>query len=296
MTSSSQEPALSRVGYDRAALRRTDEAWLAGAWKRAGVLLVAPDHRVAFDDTDAGPRLRLAGSDAVPDGALRIFLGERDGTPYFAALDTESPEDRDGGPARGGLRDIGAELDDLGTGLLTAAISLANWHRTHTRCPRCGTATEVVKAGWSRLCPNDGSEHFPRTDPAVIMLVHDGGDRCVLGRQPSWPEGRFSVLAGFVEAGESAEAAVAREVGEEVGIAVRDVRYAASQPWPFPGSLMLGFTARLAGPAELRLQDGELAEAHWYTRDQIRRRDGLLRLPPPVSIAYRLITDWLGSG
>lgn len=297
MTQSSREPALSRVGFDRAALRRTDEAWLAGAWKRGRVLLVAPDQRVAFDDTGAGPRLRLAGSDEVPDAALRIFLGERDGVPYFAALDTEPPADPDGGSgARGGLRDIGAELDDLGTGLLTAAISLANWHRTHTRCPRCGTATEVIKAGWSRLCPNDGSEHFPRTDPAVIMLVHDGGDRCVLGRQPSWPEGRFSVLAGFVEAGESAEAAVAREVDEEVGITVRDIRYAASQPWPFPGSLMLGFTARVDGPSELELQDGELAEAHWYSREQIRRRDGDLRLPPPVSIAYRLITDWLESG
>jgi NAD+ diphosphatase len=118
----------------------------------------------------------------------------------------------------------------------------------------------------------------------------------VLGRQPSWPEGRFSVLAGFVEAGESAEAAVAREVDEEVGITVRDIRYAASQPWPFPGSLMLGFTARVDGPSELELQDGELAEAHWYSREQIRRRDGDLRLPPPVSIAYRLITDWLESG
>ena len=151
----------------------------------------------------------------------------------------------------------------------------------------------MVNGGWVRRCPADGSEHFPRTDPAVIMLVHDGGDRCVLGRQAVWPEGRFSILAGFVEPGESAEAAVAREVDEEVGLAITDVTYAGSQPWPFPSSLMLGYTTRATG-SELNLRDGELAEARWFTRDEVRAR--AVRLPPPVSIAHRIITDWVAQG
>jgi NAD+ diphosphatase len=130
------------------------------------------------------------------------------------------------------------------------------------------------------------------------MLVHDGDDRCILGRQPTWPPGRYSILAGFVEPGESAEAAVAREVAEEVGLAVRDVRYAASQPWPFPSSLMLGFLARAVGDLTLRpvgdrLGDGELAEAGWFSRDEIRHRRGIGALPPPVSIARRIIDAWL---
>jgi NAD+ diphosphatase len=152
----------------------------------------------------------------------------------------------------------------------------------------------MVNAGWSRLCPADGSEHFPRTDPAVIMLVHDGADRCVLGRQASWPPGRYSILAGFVEPGESAEAAVAREVAEEVGLTVTDVRYAGSQPWPFPSSLMLGFTALAVGGRTLKMVDGELADARWVSREEIRRGE-VVALPPPVSIAYRIIADWLDS-
>jgi NAD+ diphosphatase len=125
------------------------------------------------------------------------------------------------------------------------------------------------------------------------MLVHDGGDRCVLGRQAVWPEGRFSILAGFVEPGEAAEAAVVREVDEEVGLPITDITYAGSQPWPFPSSLMLGFTARATG-STLNLRDGELAEARWLTRDEVRA--GVVRLPPPVSIAHRIITDWLAQG
>jgi NAD+ diphosphatase len=149
-----------------------------------------------------------------------------------------------------------------------------------------------VLGGSVRRCTADGSEHFPRTDPAVIMLVHDGADRCVLGRQPSWPAGRFSTLAGFVEPGEAAELAVVREVQEEVGITVTDVAFRASQPWPFPSSLMLGFWARATDDV-ITLDGSELAEARWLTRDQLRREDVLL--PPPVSIAWRLITDWLDA-
>jgi NAD+ diphosphatase len=127
------------------------------------------------------------------------------------------------------------------------------------------------------------------------MLVHDGDGRCVLGRQAVWPQGRYSILAGFVDPGESAEAAVAREVGEEAGIAVTDIRYVASQPWPFPASIMLGFTARVDGDPTLHIDNDEIQDARWFTRDEIRRRDGVALLPSPVSIAYRIITDWLDA-
>jgi NAD+ diphosphatase len=173
-------------------------------------------------------------------------------------------------------------------------MALDNWHRTHTHCPRCGAPTESEQGGWQRRCVQDGSTHFPRTDPAVIMLVHDGADRCLLGRQPTWPEHRFSCLAGFVESGESAEGAVVREVAEEVGVTVTDVSYRSSQPWPFPCSLMLGYRAR-ATDERITLPDGEIAEARWLTRQQLRdaMASGDVLLPPPVSIAHQLITEWL---
>jgi NAD+ diphosphatase len=161
-----------------------------------------------------------------------VFLGEHDGTAYAVVRSA-----RDLHADRWlGLREIGAELPEVEAGLLVEAIALAQWHDRHLYCPRCGRQTASEQAGWVRRC-TQGHEQFPRTDPAVIMLVHDGADRCILGRQAVWPAGRFSILAGFVEPGESAEAAVAREVFEEVGVTVTDVRYAGSQPWPFPSSL-----------------------------------------------------------
>lgn len=304
----SEPPALARVGIDHAVAHRTDEEWLAAAWPRAAVLLVAADGTVPVEETDDGPRLRLVPSPEQNDAQLRVFLGERDGTPYFALLDmTPRPDgttaamrgrfsERAPGQVNADLREVGAELDATGSGLLSAATALRNWHLRHTHCPRCGSPTAVTQAGWARRCPVDDSEHFPRTDPAVIMLVHDGGERCVLGRQPTWPPHRYSILAGFVDPGESAEAAVAREVGEEVGIAVTDVTYVSSQPWPFPGSLMLGFTALVDGDSTLHVDHSEIDDAQWFSRDRIRaERGGELLLPPPVSIAYRLITDWLDS-
>jgi NAD+ diphosphatase len=176
-------------------------------------------------------------------------------------------------------------------------VALANWHATHTHCPRCGTPTVTVAAGHAQRCPADGSEHFPRIDPAVIMLVTDPDDRCLLARNRRWPERRVSILAGFVEPGESAEQAVAREVGEETGITVAQVRYAGSQPWPMPQSLMLGFRASAAGDLELRVDDDEIAEAHWFSRDELRSAlaSREILLPPPVSIAHRLIESWYGE-
>jgi NADH pyrophosphatase NudC (nudix superfamily) len=195
------------------------------------------------------------------------------------------------------LREAAALLDDRDAGLLTHAVALANWHATHTHCPRCGTPTVTVAAGHAQRCPADGSEHFPRVDPAVIMLVTDPDDRCLLARNRRWPERRVSILAGFVEPGESAEQAVAREVGEETGITVARVRYVGSQPWPMPQSLMLGFRASAAGDLEIRVDEDEIAEAHWFSRDELRSAlaSREILLPPPVSIAHRLIESWYGE-
>jgi NADH pyrophosphatase NudC (nudix superfamily) len=195
------------------------------------------------------------------------------------------------------LREAAALLTDRDAGLFTHAVALANWHATHTHCPRCGTPTVTVAAGHAQRCPADGSEHFPRIDPAVIMLVTDPDDRCLLARNRRWPERRVSILAGFVEPGESAEQAVAREVAEETGIVADRVRYVGSQPWPMPQSLMLGFRAAASGDLELRVDDDEIAEAHWYSREELRRALAAqeILLPPPVSIAHRLIESWYGE-
>ena len=300
-----EPPTLSRSVHDRAAERREDADWLADAWSRGQALVVTPSYSTAVS---SGPRLALLDTASLPAEVERYFLGVHDDVPLFAVrMPQDLPAGASGGPgAKPGppagesgqswedLRSVGAALPDLDAGLLTTGVALAHWHDRHPRCPLCGTPTEIVRAGWTRRCPADGSEHFPRTDPAVIMLVHDGGDRCVLGRQASWPPGRYSILAGFVEPGESLEGAVIREVDEEVGLAVTDVTYSGSQPWPFPASLMLGYTARVTGTEDLVLRDGELAEARWVTKEEIRRGD-VVALPPPVSIAYRIIADWLGS-
>ena len=292
-------PPLARATWDRAGLHRGDADWLADAWTRAQVLLVSPD---SATPVDADGRVLLRPATDAPDGPRRL-LGVLDEVPYFAV--TAEPD----GDAWLTLRDVGTSVGDLHAGLLATAIGLEQWHQKHTHCPRCGAVTEVAQAGWTRICPNDGSHHFPRTDPAVIMLVHDGGDLALLGRNPHWPDGRFSTLAGFVEPGETLEGAVAREVFEEVGVVVRDVRYVASQPWPFPASLMLGFTARLDGDPALNLDPVEMAEAGWFSRDDIRRaadwtddqaaapgEGGQLQaIPPQFSISRFLIDRWLAG-
>ena len=194
------------------------------------------------------------------------------------------------------LREVGALLDDTDTGLLTTAVALANWHDSHPRCSRCGEPTLVSAAGWSRTCPACGGEHHPRTDPAVIMAVVDDAERILLGHQTVWPPRRFSTLAGFVEPGESLEDAVRREVHEETAVRVGEVVYQGSQPWPFPSSLMLAFTAR-AETTEISVDGDELAQARWWSREEL----GLdvateeLLLPPPVSVARRLIEQWYGG-
>lgn len=278
-------PALARGAIDRAAHRRNDPGWLAAAWERGAVLVVDRERRALVGD-DGG--LLLLTSGEAPEGE-RFFLGvDAEAAPVWAVAADALPRRLGARPAL--LREVGALLPGRDAELFAAAQALANWHATHPRCPRCGEPTEPGQAGWVRRCPADGSEHFPRTDPAVIMLVHDGGDRCLLGRQVVWPPRMFSTLAGFVEPGESAEQAVAREVFEETGTVVRDVTYCASQPWPFPASLMLGFEA-VADETDLRVDADELQDARWLSRQDLR--DGVVDLPGPVSIAHFLITRWL---
>jgi NAD+ diphosphatase len=294
-------PPLSRCSFDRAAHHRGDEAWLAAAWERCRVVDVTPESAVP---TDGEARVVCRTPSSVPADSPRRFLGIVDEVPYFAV--TVEPDDSDTWLT---LREFGARADDLEAALVVSAIALEQWHQRHTHCPLCGEPTIETQAGWTRTCVADESQHFPRTDPAVIMLIHDGGDRALLGRGHQWGAGRFSTLAGFVEPGESLEAAVAREVFEEVSVRVTDVRYVASQPWPFPASLMVGFIARLDGDPSLTLDPVEMAEAGWFTRDEIRQArdwtdtlsvpaegtEKLRAIPPHFSISRYLIDLWLDN-
>jgi NAD+ diphosphatase len=276
------KPALSRATLDRAAQHRRDPAWLDQAFATGRLLIIDDDRRATADDDG------LVLTETAGYAGERFFLGVDDaGASYWAGLG-ETPRRLGARPVT--IRDVGATLSDQDAGLYVAAIALANWHATHPRCPRCGEPTEPVYGGWVRRCVAEGSEHFPRTDPAVIVLVHDGGDRCLLGRQPVWPPGRYSTLAGFVEPGESLEQAVAREIQEESGVVVDDIVYRGSQPWPFPASLMLGFDARVVS-GDAHVGDDELEDVRWFSRADLRRGEPLL--PPSASIAHWLITGWL---
>jgi len=228
----------------------------------------------------------------LPPGPDAVFLGLSGDRPLFA-MDAEPAS---GHPA--GLREAASELPAEQAALGAYAASLLSWHRRHRFCANCGVATEPVDGGHERHCPACGAHHFPRTDPAVIVRVVDDRDRLLLGRQASWPQGRFSVLAGFVEPGETLEEAVRREVLEESGVVVGEVAYVASQPWPFPSSLMIGFNAVASG-GEPRPGDDELTEVRWFERAEVEAAaagEGDMVLSPPYSIARRLIDAWLYSG
>ncbi len=282
---------------ERAAPLRANTAWLEKAWADPGTRVLVVTHGQALIRTrDGVAELIFVSPEEAPDG-VRFLLGvDADEVAYFGVGATPSVPEDETGVTRAGLREAGHLLSDRDAGLLTHAIGLANWHEVAGFCPRCGAPTEPIMAGHARRCSAEGSEHFPRCDPAVIMLVVDAQDRCLLARNVNWPQRRVSVLAGFVEPGESAERAVAREVYEEVGIEVAKVGYAASQPWPMPHSLMLGFRAEAAG-TEIRVDADEISEAAWYSRDDLRAgiENGDLLMPPSLSISRWLIETWYGS-
>lgn len=304
---------LARGTIDRSSMLRGNNAWLERSWAdpAARVLLIDEGRTLVRRVADEVEVVLFATRDA-PKGE-RYLLGVEDDVPYFAVAAplpgtaladlngrTVAPmrldETAEGEEFSAGLRQVGALLGDRDAGLLVYAVALEAWHSTHEFCPRCGSRTDVRAGGHIRVCPRDASQHFPRVDPAVIMLVRDEDDRCLLARGPQWPEGRLSILAGFVEPGESLEHAVVREVAEEVGLHVVSPRYLGSQPWPFPRSLMLGFFARSL-TTELTLDLDEIAEARWFSRAELLNalETGEVRLPPPVSIARRLIETWYGD-
>ena len=296
----------SGVGLDRADHLRGDEDWLAEALASAESLFVAiwRGKNLMLEAEEPSPLwlrgAELGGLRAAVDEAL--FLGF-DGTAAMFAIDlstVEAPESLPPIDGRGAFRDlrvVGPLLPRQEGAILAYARGLAHWHQRHRFCGVCGAPTQNRQAGHVRTCTRDscGADHFPRTDPAVIMLVYDG-DHCVLGRQKTWQPGMHSTLAGFVEPGESLEEAVAREVYEEAGLEVGDVAYHSSQPWPFPSSIMLGFHAAVRG-GSLRINSDELADANWYSRDALKNspEDETFRLPRRDSIARRLIEDWLAE-
>lgn len=253
-----------------------------------------------------GDRLALLTPDAMPAAEVLCYLGRtveagahaEVGAPVILAVVTDAVADAiEADPDRWvSLRESGSTLGAGDSALMTAAVALANWHASHGHCPKCGTATRPSLGGWMRLCPNCHNQVFPRTDPAVIVLVRDDDDRLLLGSNILWPEGRYSLLAGFVEAGESLEQAVCREIAEESGLTVENPVYLGSQPWPFPRSMMLGFSARVAAghdPDLLQPDGEEIVDLRWLSREQVRSEAGTLLLPGPASIARSLIDHWL---
>ena len=302
MSAGADSPALppfTGMALNRASTERKDAEWiLAGIGYPASRAITAGHEGVLVRDGDrASPTLAR---DAVPAGPEEepVLLGLDGDTALFAVdLDGLAPGDRseaiDGNHVMS-LREAGALMAPAEAGLAAYVVALLNWHRRHRFCANCGNPTDMAEAGYSRHCPRCGANHFPRTDPVVIMTV-EYDDRMLLGRRAGWPPGRLSVLAGFVSPGESAEEAVTREVQEESGIIARDPVFVASQPWPFPASLMLGFHAVSDG-GEPRVADDELDEVGWYPRDAIQEAidggDPGFQLPPPVSIARFLIDRW----
>ena len=295
-----QQPPLARSGVDRAAHERVVAGLLETARADAAT-------RVLVLNGDAAP---LAASDAlhwvspadVPDAAHWAFLGRSDeGAAVLAAVFARTEDELFVAPAGwAALRAVGGSLTATDAGAFVQALSLGRWLIEAPFCPACGAHTVVHNAGWSRHCPSCGREHFPRTDPAVIVAITSSRhpDRLLLGSNAMWAGNRFSCFAGFVEAGESLEAAVAREVHEEAGVKVLGVTYRGSQAWPYPRSLMLGFLATAADDGAAEADGEEILAVRWFERSEIGA--GLagqsdLLLPGPASIAHSLISDWYAS-
>lgn len=289
---------LARASADRVEHRRTDQQWLRDQWA-ASTSRVMRVHRSMFPITGECEIAWVSPGDLGDSWSTAIdtdsshevvLLGVDEDTTYFAAR-WSSHEDE-----WANLRTCGALLSDRDAGFAVSAVALDNWHATHPRCARCGAESAIGNAGWIRRCRTCRAEHYPRTDPAVIMLAIDDEDRALLGRRADWQPGWFSTLAGFVEAGESAEAAVRREIAEESGVRVGEVTYLGSQPWPFPCSLMLGYHAR-AVDTTITVDGTEIVEARWFTRAELREacESGEAAIPPAVSIARKLIERWFGG-
>jgi NAD+ diphosphatase len=281
MSAINQQPSL----IDRAGELRTDPATLAELLKRAKVLTVSGG-KVSADLASA----KLLYPNAQSDENYFLGIDHATDTPYFAAHVAESE-------GLLSLREIGAALSPLEIGLALHAVALSNWHTSHPMCSKCGAGTTSSLGGAVRVCDQCETQHHPRTDSAVIVLVRDADDRILLGRQAVWPVGRFSTFAGFLEPGETFEQCVSREVFEESGVSVSKINYLGSQPWPFPASIMIAFEAVIDDPAAARPDGEEIVEVRWYSRAQLRMamEDGSLLLPPIISVARKMIERWFGA-
>jgi NAD+ diphosphatase len=291
---------------DRGSDLRTDAAKLEQLWKKAQIIqlvdarLSATNDALTFIDARGVSEL----SDSFVEGE-RFFLGisRDDDQPYFAWRTTwiNQPIDDGSGDFEKDkyqgfktLREVGGNLDAEDLTLAMHAVGLANWHENHTHCSKCGAQTVSDLGGSVRVCVEDSTQHHPRTDPAVIVLVRDADDRILLGHQPIWPEKRFSTFAGFVETGESFEECVSREIFEEAGIYPSQVKYITSQPWPFPASIMIAFEAISDRPEDARPDGQEITEVRWLSRDEMKQAvaSGEILLPPGISVARRMIEAW----
>ena len=290
---------LPSEAVDRAGELRLKPDELAKFWKSARILhfasgkfRVKANNELDFQSADQIVELRAKGEFAHGE---ELFLGIDNGTSYFAwcsdAKDFESFELLENYQT---LRTLGDYLSQLEMGLAIHTQAIANWHHSHQFCARCGLPTISANGGSLRKCTSDGSEHYPRTDGAVIVLVKDKRDRILLGRQKIWPERRFSCFAGFVEPGESFEQTVLREVFEESGIKLEEITYLGSQPWPFPASIMISFSAIATNPDDAIPDGEEIEEIRWLSRDQMRESiaDESLTLPPNMSVARKMIEFW----
>lgn len=289
---------LARFTVERAAHLRSDSNWFESAWKSESTrVLVVHELQIPVTEELSIIWVKPEAIHLDPEiaKANAALLGADSDHTYIAIMNN-AVELHD--VTFASLRNVGAQLSATDVGLATAATALATWHRGHQFCSRCGALTVVSAAGWSRYCQVDDVEHYPRTEPAMIVAVEDLAGRILLGRRREWPEGWLSTLAGFVEAGESCEAAVIREVFEESGIHVdlQSLKYMGSQPWPFPASLMLAYRA-LATSTEVSMLDDEMTEVKWFSKSELQEAclNKSLSLPSRVSIAFRLIQSWYGE-
>lgn len=300
MSAINQHP--SRI--DRAGDLRTQPKTLEQLWEKARIIHITEGRIAAVEN-----QLTYLSADDV---ATSISSGDfAQGSKYFLGLDIESRApffawdtnwlatrtDEEKAQGFSTVREIGAQLSEQELEISLHAIALSNWHRAHPRCPRCGGETRVDLGGAARFCDADESQHHPRTDSAVIVLVKDRKDRILLGHQPVWPEGRFSTFAGFLEPGETFEQCVSREIFEESAVTVSELKYLGSQPWPFPASIMISFEAVTDNPEAARGDGVEITEVKWFSRAELlaATRDGSLLLPPTISVARKMIERWLGE-
>ena len=282
---------LAVAEVDRSAHLRSDEAYIKSAWPNALVLQFISEKFVSHSN-----QLTFVNGASLGeyDSQSDYFLGVKDGENFFLRHlndETLTSEFKS-------LRAIGSFLSPRDIGLAVHAQGLANWHSKHPRCSLCGGPTAVVLAGAVRRCPADQSEHYPRTDGAIIVLIKDDKDQVLLGRQKVWPKHRFSTFAGFVEPGESFEHCVIREVREEAGVELTKINYLGSQPWPFPASLMIAFEAVTNTPELARADGDEIEEIRWFSREDMKAAiaDKSLILPLEISVARQMINAWYGDG